>query len=128
MLSMSPDGYIRLPFTDFISLPFVHVFSESDTEFLEELRAQTVPAVLAGFSEWRSTTNPSVSLGWGWFIHHQSGQMLLAPDGVRSNLMFRDIRGYDLGSARTMELLSTWLSIFEWQDTVSRSLLEDVTC
>jgi hypothetical protein len=124
----SPDGYIRLPFADFMTLPFMHLFSENDAVFLVELQAQTVPARLAGFSEWKSRSTPTISLGWGWFVHAQSDQILLAPDRVRSNLMLRDARGYDLGSLKTSELLSTWLSAFDWKDTVRKATCNADTC
>lgn len=119
---LSPDGYIRLPLASLNSLPFVHLFSESDPEFLQELKAQTIPARSAGFSEWKSDTKPAISIGWGWFIHNQSEQVMLAPDGVRSNVMLIDTHGYDLGPAKTSYLFCTWLSAFEWQEIVGMSL------
>src|SRR6476661_3237744 len=83
---MSPDGYIRLPLDSLASLPLVHLFSHADTEFLEELRSAMVAASVAGYSEWKSETQPDVSLAWGWFIQTPSGRLLLAPDRIRSNL------------------------------------------
>jgi hypothetical protein len=126
--SMSPDGYIRLPLASVIALSFAHLFSDSDEEFLQELQAQTIPASSAGFSEWQSETTPVISLGWGWFIHSQSRQMMLAPDGVRSNVMLIDAFGYDLGAVKTSNLFCTWLSSFEWQNKVSTVLREGVAC
>ncbi|HVK93725.1 MAG TPA: DUF4902 domain-containing protein [Noviherbaspirillum sp.] len=126
--SMSPDGYIRLPLGRLSALSFVHLFSESDADFLQELKAQTIPASAAGFSEWKSDNDPAISLGWGWFIHSQSNRMLLAPDGVRGNVMLIDALGYDLGPRKTSSLFGTWLSVFEWQDTVSMALREPIAC
>jgi hypothetical protein len=104
------------------------LFSESDADFLQELKAQTIPASAAGFSEWKSDNDPAISLGWGWFIHSQSNRMLLAPDGVRGNVMLIDALGYDLGPRKTSSLFGTWLSVFEWQDTVSMALREPIAC
>ena len=125
---LSPDGYIRLSLTSLNELSFTHLFSEHDDAFLNELREKTVPARLAGFSEWRSDTDPSVSLGWGWFIHDQSDLMMLAPDGVRSNVMLLDAQGYDLGPMRTSDLFCTWLNIFPWQDVVNMALNRRFSC
>ncbi|MGH8809928.1 MAG: DUF4902 domain-containing protein, partial [Noviherbaspirillum sp.] len=125
--AISPDGYIRLRLADLNALHFVHLFSESDTDFLEELVAQTVPARSAGFSEWRTNTNPAISLGWGWFIHEQSERILLAPDAVRSNVMLIDFLGYDLGPLKTSSLFCSWLSVFEWQKTVGLTLRAEST-
>lgn len=124
---MSPDGYIRLRLASLSTLSFVHLFSESDTGFLQELQAQTVPACSAGFSEWVSDTNPAVSIGWGWFIHSDSERMMLAPDGVRSNVMLIDMQGYDLGPQKTASLFGAWLNTFDWQPVVSMALSENVT-
>jgi len=103
-------------------MPFVHLFSESDMGFLHELRSQTIPARTAGFSEWVSETNPSISIGWGWFVHSDSERMLLAPDAVRSNVMLIDMQGYDLGAQKTANLFSSWLNAFEWQSAVCLAL------
>lgn len=125
---MSPDGYIRLPLASLNALSFVHLYSESDEAFLEELKAQTIPARSAGFSEWKSTTAPAISLGWGWFIHSQREHMMLAPDGVRSNVMLIDAHGYDLGPIKTSNLFCTWLSTFEWQHIVGMAVRDTVAC
>lgn len=124
--SFSPDGYIRVRLASLNALSFVHLYSESDTDFLHELKTQTVPARDAGFSEWKSDTHPAISLGWGWFIHSQSERMLLAPDGIRSNVMLIDASGYDLGPIQTSKLFCTWLSDFEWQGEVSMALREGI--
>ncbi|RJG07419.1 DUF4902 domain-containing protein [Noviherbaspirillum cavernae] len=125
---MSPDGYIRLPLASLNALSFVHLFSEGDDDFLQELRAQTVPACSAGFSEWKSDTSPPISLGWGWFIHSQSHRMLLAPDGIRSNVMLIDAHGYDLGPGKTSNLFCMWLNAFDWQGVVSMALRDSIAC
>lgn len=122
---LSPDGYIRLRMANLHRLRFIHLFSESDTGFLQELKSQTVPASSAGFSEWRSESDPSVSVGWGWFIHHDSRRLLLAPDGIRSNVMLIDAHGYDLGPRKTSVLFGTWLEDFEWEPSVTEALGEE---
>jgi len=120
--SLSPDGYIRLRLASLNEISFVHLFSESDSGFLQELRSQTIPARCAGFSEWKSDDYPAISLGWGWFIHSDSDRMLLAPDGIRSNVMFIDTHGYDLGPQKTSSLFGIWLNAFDWQPTVTMAL------
>jgi hypothetical protein len=125
---VSPDGYIRISLASMCTVPFLHLFSEFDYDFLEELLGQTVPAHSAGFSEWRSATFPAISVGWGWFIHSRSHRLCVAPDGVRSNVMLIDALGYDLGAAKTSNLFSTWLNDFEWQHTVSEALHRSKAC
>lgn len=120
--SISPDGYIRLSLATLSKLPFTHLASDIDPDFLDELKTQTVAAQTAGFSEWTSDTSPAISLGWGWFIHNQSRRLLLAPDLVRSNVMLIDIHGYDLGTAVTSSLFGTWLAVYDWQHPVACAL------
>jgi hypothetical protein len=119
---MSPDGYIRLSLAALSSAPLVHLFSTVDHHFLQELLEQAVPARSAGFSEWKTATAPEISIGWGWFVHDKLGRLFLAPDGIRSNVMLIDALGYDLGAVKTSNLFCTWLSIFEWKETVNNAL------
>ena len=120
--ALSPDGYIRLRLTRLTALQFVHLASASDSSFRAELRAKTVPARAAGFCEWMSDSLPTVSVGWGWFIHNPSNRLLLAPDAVRSNVMLTDIDGYDLGPIVTSNLFGAWLTSYDWQNEVSLAL------
>jgi hypothetical protein len=99
-------------------LPFTHLTSDLDAGILADLKLQTVPAQLAGFSEWFSDTTPPVSLGWSWFIHSQTKHLLPAPEAIRSNVMLIDARGYDLGKIASSFLFITWLTMQDWQRSV----------
>jgi hypothetical protein len=46
--------------------------------------------------------------------------MILAPDGVRSNVMLIDVHGYDLGQQKTAHLFGMWIKAFDWCPAVSR--------
>jgi len=120
--TVSHDGYIRLSLKHLSELPFTHLNSDVDPEILEDLQMQTVPAAAAGYSEWTSITTPAISLGWSWFVHSRSGQLLLAPEAVRSNVMLVDARGYDLGQMATSFLFATWLATHEWKNVVSTAV------
>ncbi len=122
VLKISPDGYIRLSFSTFSSLPFVHLFTDRDLTLLEELVGQEIPAKSAGFSECISSTTPSISLGWAWYQHRDSNCLLLAPEIVRSNVMIVDMHGYDVGSKTTSNLISEWLTCCDWPAMVRLAL------
>ncbi|HYD94468.1 MAG TPA: DUF4902 domain-containing protein [Noviherbaspirillum sp.] len=122
--AVSHDGYIRLRLASLDQMPFIHLYSESDAGFLQELRGQDLPARCAGFSEWKSDTNPAISLGWGWFIDSNSDRLQVAPDEVRSNVMLVDQHGYDLGPHKTASLFGAWLNRFAWQPAVCTALSE----
>jgi len=116
---MSPDGYLRMRFVDLCGLTFVHLFSSYDETLLDALHTEGVCAATAGISEWKSETDPEVSLGWDWFVDSSSGRLLPVRKGVRSNLMLLDAKGYDLGPGATACLCAAWLGVFEWQPTVA---------
>ncbi len=122
VLKISPDGYIRLSFSIFSSLSFVHLFTDRDLTLLDELIAQAIPAESAGFSECISTTSPSISLGWAWYRHRDSNCLLLAPENVRSNVMIVDMHGYDVGTHATSKLISQWLTCCDWPAMVRLAL------
>jgi hypothetical protein len=124
--SLSPDGYIRLSIASLGSVPLQHLYSAVDGNFLEELHEQTVPARSAGFCEWQSATAPEISIGWGWFVHDRTDRLLLAPDGVRSNIMLIDAVGYDLDNVKSAHLFYTWLSMFDWTDTVNDAIRNQI--
>jgi Domain of unknown function (DUF4902) len=115
VLKISRDGYIRIAFSDLTSLPFLHLCSEHDPDFCEELQAKAIPSRIAGFSECRSDTTPAISLGWGWYVHDAANCLMLAPEPVRSNVMLIDKYGYDLGNVATAGVLSAWFALFDWQ-------------
>jgi Domain of unknown function (DUF4902) len=115
VLQISRDGYIRIAFSDLASLSFLHLGSEHDPNFCEELQAQAIPSRIAGFSECRSDTTPAISLGWGWYVHNAANCLMLAPEPVRSNVMLVDKYGYDLGNVATAGVLSAWFALFDWQ-------------
>lgn len=115
----TPDGYVRMRLAELQPIRFEHLFSYRDPALLAELLALGMPARLAGFTEWTSVSTPAVSLAWGWYVASRSRAVLLAPDGVRSNLMLIDARGYDLGPKRTSELLHAWLHSLPWRSDVA---------
>ena len=116
--SASHDGYIRLSLSHLGQVPLIHLDSALDDDMLEELRIRTVPAEAAGYSEWCSNTVPVLSIGWTWFKHSHSRELVQAPEAVRSNVMLIDKFGYDLGAATTSLLFGTWLATHNWKPVV----------
>jgi hypothetical protein len=64
-----------------------------------------------------------VTIGWTWF-GSAGGPIFIAPDGVNSNVMLVTPKNYDLGAARTSELLRAWLSGVKWQPEVVQKHFE----
>lgn len=114
-LKYSPDGYVRLTFSQFIHLAFPHKLAWEDRTLREELLFDDIPASRAGYCEW-ATDNilAQVSIGWAWFCFPDE-RKLLVPGGISSNVMLLTEAQYDMGPAETNELLRTWISNQHWQ-------------
>jgi hypothetical protein len=122
----SRDGYVRLPEQALAHVQLVHVQSGLDDELLEELRAEDVDAVRAGYTEWqraRLAGSAYLSVGWDWYLDRASGALLIAWGDVRSNLMCVDERGADLGMAETAQRLIRRLALLNWPSAVARAAL-----
>ncbi|GAB3260425.1 DUF4902 domain-containing protein [Chitinimonas naiadis] len=116
MLTLAPDGLVRTDFSHLRALPFRPHLSWTDDLLREELCMQGLPAILAGHDEWASDTGPlSISIGWTWLQTDEGSPIELAPGGFSTNLMLRDVYGYDLGQQQTEALLQTWLHRIDWQ-------------
>lgn len=119
MISISHDSYIRMTFAELMSTSFENVYNELSAELAEDLIEQGIPAVRAGFSEWRSTTTPAASIGFTFFSTSAApGVPHATPEKVRTNVMLTERDGYDLGAANA-EVLRLWLDTFQWKSAVA---------
>ena len=118
------DGYLRLSVPALRALSFRHLFSDVDPDLLGELKRLGIATACAGCSEWVATERRSVSLGWSWYVDAKTGQMLIAPEDVRSNLMLTDAGGYDLGPARSASCLRSLLPLLDWKTEVAAALAD----
>jgi hypothetical protein len=115
-LEYSVDGYIRLTFAQFCTLPFGKRTIIEDEDLRQELLDQDLPAFSAGYCNWLDeSTSVQVSVGWAWFSADDDAPQLLAPGGVNSNVMFVSQQGRDLGTVTTDGLLNAWLSARAWR-------------
>lgn len=126
LASPSRDGYVRLPEQALDHLQLTHVDSGLDEGLLEELRADGVDAVSAGYTEWQRVRAPGrahVTVGWDWYVDRASSALVIAWGDVRSNVMCVDARGTDLGMTRTAQLLMRRLAQLNWPNVVARIAL-----
>ncbi|MEA3119178.1 MAG: hypothetical protein QOI13_2448 [Paraburkholderia sp.] len=122
----SRDGYVRLPEQALGHLQLVHIDSGLDEGLLEELRAEDIDAVNAGYTEWQRTQRPGaahVSVGWDWYLDRASGVLLIASNDVRSNVMCVDQHGIDMGMTHTAQLLLRRLAGLNWPNTVAHAIV-----
>ena len=120
MLTLAPDGLVRLSFNELCSLRLHPCMIWSDDDLRMELSESGIELVDAGYCEWASEMGvPQVSIGWAWYQGEPGQGMALAPGGISSNVMLRSQTGYDLGTGRTEELLQDWLAQLSWQEHLS---------
>lgn len=120
-LVVSDDGYIRVLFEIFLSIPIKHLLSgldeeEASSSFLSE--GATLSAI-TGYTEWVSTTLPALSIGWDWQLKASHGRPYCERLGEpRSNVMLIDVCCRDLGVAKTTLLLEKAIDKLAWQEQV----------
>lgn len=120
IITISPDGYMRLTFEEFQQISLVHLISGLDEDNPAVLQKGATFSEVTGYTEWVSTTRPAISIGWDWMF--QSSQV----DGVyykrtskpRSNLMLVDAQQRDLGPTKTTALIETVVDEIVWQIVV----------
>ncbi|MFZ5554137.1 MAG: DUF4902 domain-containing protein [Bacteroidota bacterium] len=123
MITLSPDGYVRLQPEYFVRVKLTHLHSRVDGDRPPVLTEGATPSPITGYTEWISETRPAITIGWDWQMTARDGQIQLIPlDYPRSNLMLIDEHGNDLGYSATEALLRSWVKSFEWQPSMHKAL------
>ena len=129
----SADGFVRMTLRRFCALAFGKRETFVDDDLLRDLQDQDVPADKAGFCEWADDSRGvTIYFGWAWFAlaEHASsglGEVMLAPGAISTNVIFLTADGRDVGRARTVDVLASWLSGRPWQDDVRRVVVPQAT-
>ncbi len=116
MIALSDDSYIRLTLETCLATPFVHLLSglDDDKPIIPQEGASL--ARISGYTEWLSTTTPTLTLGWDWGLDVSQGQPFYVRLGApRSNIMLVDAIAHDLGPTKTSVLLETVIDALAWQ-------------
>lgn len=123
MITLSHDGYVRLTPQCFAQMRLTHLHSGVDEDRPLTPAEGATRSSITGYTEWISATRPAITIGWDWQMTARDGQIQLIPLGYpRSNLMFIDEHGNDLGYSTTEALLRFWVKSFEWQPSVHKAL------
>lgn len=125
VLAISDDGYIRLSVSELQGVPLVHLVSGLDNDAPAAGFSGAVPTNISGYTEWVSTRQPAVTLGWDW-------QLKCTPTGVRlqqtgkprSNLMLRNASGTDVGHRKTALRLEAFIAAMSWGEAVRRHIAD----
>jgi len=123
MITLSDDSYIRLTLETFLATQLVHFSSGLDEDKPISPQEGASFAHISGYTEWLSTTTPTLTIGWDWGLDVSQGQPLYVRlDAPRSNIMLVDAMQYDLGSAKTSVLLEAVIDALAWRKEVHQNI------
>ena len=116
---LSEDGYVRLTLQSLLATPLVHLWSGLDEEAPGPLPEGAGVTTISGHTEWISTTEPALTLGWDWRLEVASaGPFYVRSSTPRSNIMLVDERQRDLGPRETAALLEAAINSLTWKQAI----------
>lgn len=118
-MHLSPDGLIRLTVDQLLSTPLQHLVSGVDTDAQSVLSACGTQTSLSGYTEWVSTRNPTISIGWDWRLQMLAiGARWIRVGLPRSNLMLTQDSGRDTAWHSNLEILGTVVDALAWREVL----------
>lgn len=125
MLSISPDGYIRLTCLGVQAIALTHLLSDFDSDTPPHNLQGAQATSITGLTEWVSAGKPTLSMGWDWQMDADGNQVVLKRiSDPRSNIMLIDVAGVDLGPEATGAWLGILADALRWQDAALSHLRE----
>lgn len=122
-LTLSGDGHVRLTMETLLTLHFEHLLSGLDGVSSLTHPEGACVASISGYTEWLTTTTPTVTMGWDWQLDVSQGQPIYTRQPFpRSNIMIIDRQQYDLGAAESLTLVERAIDALTWQETVRRHI------
>ena len=113
---MLDTGYIHLTFDELCQEALVHLVSGVDHDGRQSGACGATSSPITGYTEWVSQGERVLTLGWDWQMCTDGDTVQLQRIGPpSSNLMLQSATRCDLGHARTVELLNTYVDSFNWQ-------------
>jgi hypothetical protein len=123
MLTISPDGYIRLSLTQLGAVKLIHLTSGLDEDMPACTAESAAATAITGYTEWVTDTTPVISIGWDWIMHVRDGMIGLTRLGEpRSNCMLQNDTDDDLGPARNSTALAGFVDTVAWQCETERHI------
>ncbi len=116
-MHLSPDGLIRLSIDQLLSTPLEHLVSGVDPDSHVLPAACGTRASLSGYTEWVSTRDPTISIGWDWRLQTLAAGVRWVRVGLpRSNLMLTQDTGADTSWHGNLEILGTVVDALAWRE------------
>jgi hypothetical protein len=121
--TVSKDGYVRCTYAALQSAGLTHRICGLDEDPPRARSGGVFSTEITGYTEWVDSVRSIVTLGWDWQMNAVDGAVTLRRIGEpRSNVMFVDINGADIGPAKNLASLAALVDAFDWQSEVRRSI------
>jgi hypothetical protein len=122
-MHQSPDGLIRLTVDQLLSTPLQHLVTGVDQEPHSLPAACGTQTSLSGYTEWISTQNPTISIGWDWRLQTLAAGVRWVRVGLpRSNLMLTQDTGADASWHGNLEILGTVVDALAWREILPHAV------
>jgi hypothetical protein len=116
-MHISPDGLIRLSIEELLATPIEHLVSGVDEESKAALSTCGTATTISGYTEWVSTHEPTISIGWDWCIQSTAfGPRWMRVGLPSSNVMLTEGEGSDTGWQRSRDILATVVDALPWRE------------
>ena len=129
MRIVSPDGYLRLQTQELGSIALQHLISNVDDEVTDPVQRCGAATTLSGYTEWVSSVEPALSIGWDWEWRGAPGRPEVVRSGLpRTNILVVSEASVPLTWEDSLEVLAHFIDAIDWQraalDAAFRSSLE----
>lgn len=115
----SSDGLIRLTVDQLLSTPLEHLVSGVDPDTFAPAAVCGTQTSLSGYTEWISTQDPTISIGWDWRLQTLATGVRWVRVGLpRSNLMLTQDTGADASWHGNLEILGTVVDALAWREVL----------
>ena len=116
-LTMTPTGQIYVRADDLHLVRLTHLMSALD-EWTPSISATAaIASELTGYTEWLSTAEPTVTIGWDWQLVTNGTQLtLIRVSPPRTNLIIQDSTGKHIGQQSEDLILGKWVDEIDWQN------------
>jgi hypothetical protein len=116
-MRISSNGLIRLSIEELLSTPITHLVSGVDAQNGPQADSCGTVTSISGYTEWVSTREPIISIGWDWCIQ-------LTPSGLHwsrvgwpsSNVLLVEGGGCDTDWERSRDILATVIDALPWRE------------
>ena len=111
------DGLLRLHPQQLSDLTWVHLISGIDDDVLAESAVRCgASTTLSGYTEWISTEEPGVTLGWDWQLETRQASPQVVRQGLpRTNVVVVRAEHDPLPWDESLEVLANFIDTFDWK-------------